>query len=294
MIQEKKSLLLRASRLEIDSAGECCRYLSLGDTVSLAGELGLTRRELEIAALEAGITPDRYRRNLGTMGIAGQLKLLRAHAGVVGAGGLGGYVVELLARCGVGRLTVIDGDSFDSTNLNRQLYALEGGLASDKAGAAARRVNEINGAVEVNAFLCRGDTGNLPRLLQGCDLVLDCLDNLPDRFSLEQVCQALNVPMVHGAIAGFMGQVAIIYPGRPLLGVIYGSQAAPGSRGGVEEHLGNPSFTPAAVAAWQVAGAVKHLAGLAEIPDDVLMLIDLFSGETTPVVLKAAGETQRR
>ncbi len=285
--QKVVEMLLESSRRGVNPAGEDYRYLLLEDTVSLAGRLGLTRRQLEIAALEAGIVPERYQRNLGTIGIAGQIKLLRAQAGVVGAGGLGGFAVELLARCGVGKLTVIDSDSFDSTNLNRQLYALEGGLSLGKAAAAAQRVEKVNGAVEVTAHRCRGDSDNLPRLLQGCALVLDCLDNLQTRFSLEEACRKLKIPLVHGAIAGFMGQVAVIRPGRPLLTAIYGRQNEQGSGRGVETHFGNPSFTPAVVAAWQAAEAVKLLAGMDATLEDTLLLIDLFSGETTRILLTA-------
>ena len=283
-------ILRQSSRSGVNPAGENYYYLTLEDAVSLAARLGLSRRELEIAALEAGIVPDRYQRNLGTIGIAGQIKLLRAHAGVVGAGGLGGFAVELLARCGVGKLTVIDSDTFDSTNLNRQLYALEGGLSLGKAAAAAQRVEKVNGAVEVSAHRCRGDSGNLPRLLQGCALVLDCLDNLQTRFSLEEACQKLKIPLVHGAIGGFMGQVAVIRPGRPLLTAIYGRQNEQGSGRGVETQFGNPPFTPAAVAAWQVAEAVKLLSGMGASLDGTLLLIDLFSGETTRIALETAVE----
>ena len=86
-------ILRQSSRSGVNPAGENYRYLTLEDTVSLAGRLGLTRRELEIAALEAGIVPDRYQRNLGTIGIAGQIKLLRAHAV--------SYTHLLLPSCGI-------------------------------------------------------------------------------------------------------------------------------------------------------------------------------------------------
>ena len=279
-------ILLQHSRSGVNPAGMSYRYLTLEDTVFLAGRLGLSRREVEIAALEAGVVPDRYERNLGTLGIAGQVKLLRAHAGVVGVGGLGGFAIELLARCGVGRLTVIDSDTFDSSNLNRQLLALEGELSVNKAAAAARRVQKVNGAVEVAAHSCRGDAENLPQLLQGCTVVLDCLDNLQTRFAVEEACQKLRIPLVHGAFAGFMGQVAVIRPGHPLLAAIYGRQSE-GCGRGVETQFGNPPFTPALVASWQVAEAVKLLAGMGGTLEDTLLLIDLFSGETTRVPLTA-------
>lgn len=279
---EIKALLVRASRCEENQAGENRRYLALDKTISLSRKLGLARRELEIAALKAAITPERYRRNLGAIGLEGQIRLLTAHAGVVGAGGLGGFVIELLARCGVGRLTVIDDDSFEATNLNRQLYATESSLLLNKAAAAKNRVKGINGAVEVTVHQQRGDAGNLALLLQGCDLVMDCLDNLPSRFALEKACQVLKIPLIHGAAAGFAGQVAVIQPDRPLLAAIYGRQAEPGA---AHQEADTPSFTPAAVAARQVAEAVKLLTDPAKSLQNTLLLIDLCSGETTAVAL---------
>ena len=282
---EIKTLLMRTSRCDVNSAGESRRYLSPGGTISLSRKLGLNRREVEIAALEAAITPERYRRNIGSVGTGGQVRLLKAKAGVVGAGGLGGFAVELLARCGVGRLTVIDGDSFEPANLNRQLYATESGLFRNKAAAAKERVREINSAVEVIAYPCRGDAGNLPGLLRGCDLVLDCLDNLPSRFALEEACQKLKIPLVHGAVSGFTGQVAVIQPERPLLATIYGRPAVRKPDQRPEAPVGIPAFTPAAVAARQVAEAVKLLTDPAKSLKDTLVLIDLHSGETAPVAL---------
>ena len=273
-----RELLLRASRCEEERSGESRRYLALRESIALARKLGLSRRALEIAALEAEVIPERYRRNISAIGIAGQLRLLQARVAVVGAGGLGGFAVELLARCGVGGLTVIDGDSFEPSNLNRQLYALEGGLSLNKAVAAVRRVAEINGAVEAAAHPYRGSDSNLYRLLQGCSLVLDCLDNIPSRFALEEACQELKVPLIHGAVDGFMGQVAVIRPGRPLFKAIYGERKLSSPSDGPGVRQGTPSFTPAAVAARQAAEAVKLLAGLDDPAGDTLQIIDLFSG----------------
>lgn len=283
---EIKNILLQLSRREIGPAGEVYCCIAFEDTISLARASGLGRREVEIAALEAGIIPARYRRNMGTVGLEGQIKLLKAQAGIAGAGGLGGFAVELLARCGVGALTIIDGDIFDPTNLNRQLYATEETLALDKAAAAAQRVEEINGAVETTVYKRRGDSGNWQELLQSCDIVLDCLDNLQSRFSLEEACQELGMPLVHGAIAGFMGQVAVISPGKPLLSAIYGRPEHREFDRGAEVYLGSPSFTPAIVAARQVAEAVKLLTGPGGVPGNTLLLIDLLSSETTSITLE--------
>jgi molybdopterin/thiamine biosynthesis adenylyltransferase len=284
MIADKaKELIKRAARRETAPTGVSYRLLLFGDLLLLSRKLKLSRRDLEIAALEVGVIPERYHRHIGLLGIAGQLKLLRSRVGLAGAGGLGGYAVELLARSGIGSLIVIDDDCFTAGNLNRQLQASESTLGMSKAEEAVRRVREINGAVEAAAHRCRGSASNWPRLLRGCDLVLDCLDNLPSRFALEKACQELAIPLVHGAIDGFMGQVAVIRPGQPLLATIYGQRGGQRTdRGGAAEIL---SFTPSLVAAQQTAEAVKLLAGFDRTDETVLLMIDLFSGEVARIAL---------
>ena len=110
--------------------------ITLGKVDALAGQFGLTRREAEIALLELGVLPRRYLRNYGTVGLGGQLILLRSSVAVIGLGGLGGYIVEGLARVGVGRLILVDGDVFCDHNLNRQLFSSEENLGQAKASVA--------------------------------------------------------------------------------------------------------------------------------------------------------------
>jgi molybdopterin/thiamine biosynthesis adenylyltransferase len=125
--------------------------LSLPRELALAAEIGVSRLDVQIAAVEAEVLPLRYLRSFGTLGWAGQLKLLCARVLVVGAGGLGGFVVEGLARMGVGRIDVVDGDEFQEHNLNRQLYSSEAALGRPKAEVAAERAQAANGAVRVVA-----------------------------------------------------------------------------------------------------------------------------------------------
>ncbi|HOL17755.1 MAG TPA: ThiF family adenylyltransferase, partial [Bacillota bacterium] len=107
------------------------------------------------------------------------------------------------------------------------------------------------------------------------------LDNLSSRFAVEQACAQLKIPLVHAAIAGLVGQLAVIEPDRPLFASIYGT-AADGDRG-AEVFLGNPAATPAVLAALQVNEAVKILAGLEGVLSNKLLIIDLLTGETTPI-----------
>lgn len=231
--------------------------LSLSDTRRLASELGVRPLEVEMAALEGGMIPRRYARNIGTIGVEGQLKLLRSCMGVCGLGGLGGHIAELLARFGVGRLILVDGDAFGEDNLNRQLLCTESGLGRAKAEAAAERVGEVNSSLEVTAYHRFVGPADIPEVFSGADLVIDALDNVSSRLALEEGCARLGIPLVHGAIAGDSGQVMTILPGDPGLRKLYSDS----EEQGVETLEGNPPTTPALVASLQVQEAVKVVCG---------------------------------
>src|SRR5450756_1524815 len=101
------------------------RVIDLQSVRLISSKKKVTRREVEIFCLENNVVPIRYLRNIGTIGIEGQLKLLRSTVAVCGAGGLGGTIIELLARQGIGHLVIIDNDKFAENNLNRQIIATE-------------------------------------------------------------------------------------------------------------------------------------------------------------------------
>jgi len=242
----------------------------------LAHSEGLPPREVERWACENGIVPSRYERSIGTLGLEGQARLLGSTAAVVGCGGLGGLVVELLARAGVGRLVLVDGDTFSDHNLNRQLLCDESNLGQSKAREAAKRASAVNGAVEtvvVEAFL---DSGNAAEILSGCDLAVDALDSNSARKILRQACRELGIPMVHGAIAGFWGQAGVFLPEDTT--PWDGPDGSLPDRG-VELETGNPPFTPAFVASLEAAEAVKILACVSKPLRHRLLWVDLDRGE---------------
>jgi molybdopterin/thiamine biosynthesis adenylyltransferase len=253
------------------------RIIRLEQVQALAIECGCEVREVEIAALEAGVIPWRYVRNVGTIGLEGQARLLQSTVAVVGLGGLGGYVTEALARMGVGRLILIDGDVFEEHNLNRQILSAETRLGMGKAETARQRVAQINGAVAVDAHAVMLTRENLPQLLAGADVVVDALDRLPIRVVLQDGAQALSIPMVHGSIAGFLGQVMTILPGDPGLRSLYGETDQLPEQG-LEAQLGTPAATPMAVAAWEVQEVVKILVGRGELLRHRLLVMDMESG----------------
>lgn len=245
-----------------DSRGERLLMITSAGIQEVANEMGLSRREVEIAALREHLLPTRYARNLGTVGWEGQITLLQSTVGIVGAGGLGGWVIEGLARMGVGRLIIIDGDVFEENNLNRQALCVERNLGHSKVEAARQRVAEVNAAVEVVTHQVRVDEPQMVELLRGADVLVDALDALPARLALQRAARELSVPLVHGAIAGFVGQVMTILPDDPGLLGLYGRDRVP--EHGIEAQWGNPAATPMMVAAWQIQEVVKLLTGRGE------------------------------
>jgi molybdopterin/thiamine biosynthesis adenylyltransferase len=253
------------------------RVIRLQHVHELAAEFACGVRDVELVALDSGVVPWRYVRNVGTVGLEGQAKLLRSTAAVVGLGGLGGYITEALARMGIGRLILIDGDVFEEHNLNRQLLSAEARLGMEKTEAARQRVAQINRAVVVDVHSAMLIRENAPQLLEGADVVVDALDRLPTRMILQDGAQALSIPMVHGSIAGFLGQVMTILPGDPGLRGLYGKTGQLPEQG-LEAELGTPAATPMAVAAWEAQEVVKILVGQGKLLRHRLLVMDMESG----------------
>ncbi len=173
---------------------------------------------------------------------------------IIGCGGLGGYVIEMLSRLGIGHLTVVDGDVFVPSNLNRQLLSEESNMGMAKALVAVERVVRINSEIKVVPVVEYIDEINSDAILAGHDVIVDALDAIKPRFVVQASASNLGIPMVHGAIAGWHGQVTTIFPGDHTLNEIY-----PCNLEVLENPMGNPSFTPALVASIQCAEVLKVL-----------------------------------
>lgn len=242
--------------------------LPLQRTRELASRFRLSALQVEMSALDSGIVPARYQRNIGTLGKEGQLRLLRSCVGVCGLGGLGGCVTEFLARYGVGRLILADPDVFEENNLNRQVLCRECDIGRPKAQRAMERLAEINPDLDVVAHQVFVTAATFPDVFGETQVVVDALDTVSSRLALEEGCARLGIPLVHGAIAGSAGQVMTIYPGDPGLRSLY----TPGEDRGVELVEGNPPTTPALVASLQAQEAVKVICGGDTIRNGFLFL----------------------
>lgn len=250
---------------DVDALREFLRQRAAGDLVAwqdqvaAAQQFALSLAEVEAAILAADLLPARYQRNRQMLSTAQQARLFASRVAVIGCGGLGGYVLEELARLGIGHLVAIDADCFEEHNLNRQLLSTPARLDHSKVEAAVLRLAEINPAVTVRPVQALFTRDNGRELLAGAVCVVDATDNVSARLDLEAVCTELQVPLVHGAIAGWYGHVATVYPGEGGLQRLYRHW---GGGKGIEQQLGNPSFTPALIASLEAAEVCKVLLGL--------------------------------
>ena len=153
----------------------------------------------------------RYARHLmlDEIGIEGQQRLLAAHAVVIGAGGLGSPAALYLATAGVGRITVVDHDSVDLTNLQRQIAHNQSRVGQPKAESIKATVAAINPEVQFTALVRRADEALLDHLLPQADVVLDCSDNFRTRHAINAACVKHRKPLVSGAAIGWDAQVSV-------------------------------------------------------------------------------------
>jgi molybdopterin-synthase adenylyltransferase len=219
-------------------------------------EFGLSCRDVEEAALALNILPARYQRNRKTITTFHQRKLFQSKVAVIGCGGLGGYIIEELARLGVGTIKAIDPDIFEEHNLNRQILCKVSDLGKPKAKVAKTRIKAVNPAITIIPIVKPFSQENGFSLLKGMDVVVDALDSVPTRIELAECCTSLNIPMVHGTIGGWYGQITTQLPGDGTVQMIYRNCK---DAKGVERMLGNPSFTPAVIASLEVAEVCKLL-----------------------------------
>ena len=223
---------------------------------------------------------ERYARHivLREIGGEGQRALLAAQAAVIGAGGIGSPVIQYLAAAGVGRLTIIDYDSVDLSNLQRQTLFGTADTGAPKAGRASEVVAALNPDVMVLVHNVRIDETNARDLLAGADVVIDGSDNFATRLAVADAAQALRIPLVSASVAQFEGQLAVYRgwePDKPcyrcLVGADPGMQEQSCAEQGV---LGAMAGVMGSLAAMEVVRAVT---GFGEDSAGKLLLVDALS-----------------
>ena len=230
----------------------------------------------------------RYSRHilLDEIGIEGQQRLLAAHALVIGAGGLGSPVALYLATAGVGTITIVDNDTVDLTNLQRQIVHSVERIGRPKAESAAQTLRSINPEVQVHALRERADARRLLALVAEADVVLDCSDNFATRHAVNAACVAHAKPLVSGAAIGFDGQISV-YDTRDAANPCYACLFPPEAVFEETRCATMGVFAPLVgiIGSMQAAEALKLLAGVGASLAGRLQMLDARTMEWTEIAM---------
>ncbi len=189
----------------------------------------------------------RYDRQLIEFSEEEQKKIRSTTVGIIGCGGLGSYVTTALALAGIGKIVIIDPDSPDITNLNRQFIYCDTVLNDKEPGKkstlCSEWISEINPDVEVESHVGRFDE-TTQHLFDGCDIMVDCLDSISSRMLLNKYCVQTSKPFIHGGIGGFTGEMCTIIPGRTaclrcMMGDLEDQKTPPASIGSIVMSIGS-------------------------------------------------------
>ena len=216
--REREILTLCGSGVRSLFAAEALQRMGYRNVASVSGGFERWKTEgLPVSAAQLDSdSAERYARQLRLpqVGEAGQLKLAEASIVLLGAGGLGAPAALYLAAAGVGRLTLIDDDRVERSNLHRQVIHADARVGMPKTESARITLAALNPRVKVETHNERLRADNVERLLSGHDLVVDGADNFPARYLLAAATRRLNLPMVYGAVERFTGQVGVFDPRR--------------------------------------------------------------------------------
>jgi molybdopterin/thiamine biosynthesis adenylyltransferase len=213
---------------------------------------------------------ERYDRQImiGEIGQEGQEKLKRSRVVITGTGGLGSPIAIYLTTAGIGMIRVIDHDQVVLSNLNRQILHWEDDIGRKKVDSARTKLRNLNSAVEIEAIAETITEGNVSQLVDGCDVIVDAMDNLPTRYILNRCAIEKNIPFFHGAVNGFEGRVMTIIPGETAcLRCMY--------RGPVpQEKFPVIGVAPAVIGCIQATEVIKYLLGIGKLLTNRLLIYD--------------------
>jgi len=215
----------------------------------------------------------RYARQLALpeIGEAGQRRLLAGRVLLIGVGGLGSPAGYYLAAAGIGTLGLVDGDTLDLSNLQRQIAHTTADLGRAKVESAARAFTALNPDVQIKAHNLRLTAENAPGLFKEYDFIIDATDNFESKFLIAGICHAVGKPYSHAGILKFVGQTLTVIPGKTACLRCVFDELPPGNKGAPQGPLG---VVPGVIGTIQATEAIKYLIGLGELLTDRLLTYD--------------------
>lgn len=222
---------------------------------------------------------ERYKRQILLFGEEGQERLKKAHIFIAGAGGLGSPIAIYLAVAGVGTITIVDMDTVDQSNLNRQILHSDRDVGKKKTVSALEKLREYNTDITINAIDTTITAENIRELVGRADGIVDAMDNYPVRYLLNRVALEKKVPFFHGAIRGFYGQATTILPGKtPCLECIF-PKAPP------KEVFPVVGATPGVIGTVQATEVIKYLTGQGSLLEGRLFIWDGLSSTSEEITV---------
>lgn len=268
-------------------AADALRSLGYRDVRSVAGGFNRWKDEglpFEIPrALDADARA-RYARQLTLpeIGEAGQAKLADSKVLLIGAGGLGSPAAYYLAAAGVGTLGIVDHDTVDRSNLQRQILHTDDRIGMSKVESARRTLNALNPSVQVEGYEERLSSDNVERIFRDYDLVVDGSDNFATRYLVNDACVKLGLPNVHGAVFRFEGQMSVFWPAAgddsPCYRCLYPEPPPPEQAPSCAD-AGVLGVLPGIIGTLQALEALKILLGIGEPLRGRLLCFDGQAGE---------------
>ncbi|HID69681.1 MAG TPA: HesA/MoeB/ThiF family protein [Desulfobacterales bacterium] len=248
---------------------ECSQgnVLSLADQKEIAEKFDCLLCDIEKIALEHSIVPARFTRN--SLSCHEQLRLFQSRVAIIGCGGLGGRTAELLARIGIGHLTLTDPDIFSESNLNRQIFCNAETLGYNKVEVISSELQKINPVLTTDIHINTFDAASVAE----ADIVIDGLDSATARKDLVKLCQKQNIPIVHGAVKEWYGQIGVDRSANNLVCSLYPQATNSATAPNVMP------MTVALLAAMQAAEVCKFLLGKGSLIDEGWLQCDLLFSE---------------
>lgn len=188
---------------------------------ALARRFDLSQKQVMLELLARDVWPERFCRNMGLLSAAKMSRLLGMRVFIAGCGGLGGAVAAMLARTGIGMMRICDPDVFEESNLNRQMFCNEKTLGKPKAAVVRSALLDIASHLEVEAVEVAATASNLPALLKGMDVAVDCLDSIAAKKMLEKAAEKAGIAFLHGSIAADEGLAWLDAPADGRLARLY-------------------------------------------------------------------------
>ena len=202
------------------------------------------------------------------IGLEGQERLKRAKVLVAGAGGLGSPICLYLAAAGVGTIRLVDQDMVDLSNLNRQILHGDKDIGRAKVDSAKDTLGSLNPTVTIETFQKTITENSINGLVEGCNLIVDAMDNIPTRYILNKAAVEKGLPFFHGAVRGFEGRAMTILPGRtPCLRCLYHGDIS-------KEKFPVIGVTPAVIGSIQATEVIKYLLGMGDLLAGRLLIYD--------------------